>query len=226
ANIARDAILHHYPDIRLLFIARDPLARIESAYRENHHTWHRTAARIPPFDVAAALEHNPVLVEDCRYQERLAHFAERFRRDQMHVLFFEDLIRDPAATLRECYRFLGVDASVPVPADSPRLNAGADKLRDTETLRAMLDVKNEGAEESHRAMALRVLSLEERDQLAVPLGLREPHPAELPGWTLDAQRRFVRAVEKDARAFLDAHGRSLSLWPRFAELVEGSGGRL
>ncbi|MEM8994802.1 MAG: sulfotransferase, partial [Acidobacteriota bacterium] len=220
AHVARDAILLHYPDVRLLFVARDPLARIESAYRENHHTWHRTAARVPPFGVAAALEHNPVLVEDCRYGERLAHFAERFRRDQIHVLFFEDLIRDPVATLRECYRFLGVDLSVPVPADPPQLNPSSEKLRDTEALRAMLDVETDG----RRAMALRVLSLEERDQLAVPLGLREPHPAELPGWDRDAQRRFVRAVESDARAFLEAHGRGVSLWPRFAELADNAGG--
>ncbi|MEM1182728.1 MAG: sulfotransferase, partial [Acidobacteriota bacterium] len=216
AATARDSILYHYPEIRLIFIARDPLARIESAYRENHHTWHRTAARLPPFEVRAALEHNPVLVEDCRYGARLAHYAERLRPDQLHVLFFEDLLRDPASALRECYRFLGVDVSVPVPPSPPRLNPGADKLRDTEALRAMLDVE----QDAQRAMALRVLSLEERDQLVVPLGLREPHPAELPGWTPEDQRRFAGAVEEDARAFLEAHGRSLDLWPRFAALCE------
>ncbi|MEO1367433.1 MAG: hypothetical protein AAFX50_09665, partial [Acidobacteriota bacterium] len=155
----------------------------------------------------------------------LDHFAERFRRDQIHVLVFEDLIRDPVATLRACYRFLGVDVSVPVPSEPPRLNAGSEKLRDTEALRAMLDVENGSAERSRRAMALRVLSLEERDQLAVPLGLRKSHPAELPGWDRDAQRRFVRAVEGDVRAFLEAQGRSLSLWPRFAELTDTGGGR-
>ncbi|MEM9594986.1 MAG: sulfotransferase [Acidobacteriota bacterium] len=220
AATARDSILYHYPDIRLMFIARDPLARIESAYRENHHTWHRTAARLPPFDVSAALEQNPVLVEDCRYGARLAHYSERLRPDRIHVLFFEDLIRDPAAALRDCYRFLGVDVSVPVPSSPPRLNPGDAKLRDTEALRAMLDVEND----SHLAMALRVLSLEERDQLAVPLGLREPHPDELPGWDRDAQRRFAGAVEDDVRGFLEAHGRSLDLWPRFAELC-GDGPR-
>ena len=168
---------------------------------------------MPPFDVPAALQQNPVLVDDCRYGARLSYYSRSMPPENLHVLFLEDLLRDPEATLRECYTFLDVDSSVPVPP-LPRLNTGGTKLRDTDRLRQLLDVGGE----RHLAMALRVLSLETRDQLVVPLGLREPHPTDLPGWDQSAQRSFVRAIEPDIHSFLRATGRDLDVWPRFGAL--------
>jgi len=202
----------------LLFIARDPLARAESAYREYHHSWHHTAAPIPPFEVDSALAQIPDIIDDCRYGARLAHYATRLPRDQVHVLFFEDLLRDPETTLRACYTFLGVDADAPVSSVLPRLNPGGNKLRDTPALRAKLDLEAD----RNLALGLHILTLRERDQIAVPLGLREPHPPELSGWNETAQRRFAREIEPDIHAFLDATGRDLDIWPRFARLCVSS----
>ena len=45
------------------------------------------------------------------YAEQLERYRQRFPPDRIHVLFFDDLTRDPAAATREVWRFLGIDAN-------------------------------------------------------------------------------------------------------------------
>lgn len=43
------------------------------------------------------------------YHEQLSRYFDAFPREQIHVILFEDLTRDALGTVREVYRFLGVD---------------------------------------------------------------------------------------------------------------------
>lgn len=49
-----------------------------------------------------------------RYREQLEWFAERFPRERVLVLAYEDYRRDNEGTVREVLRFLGLDDEVPV----------------------------------------------------------------------------------------------------------------
>ena len=215
---SRERILHHYPDIRIIFVARDPIERIESAYLQLHHSWHHTASDPPPFDVGETLRQVPDVVLDSMYGARFANYARYLAPDQMHVLFFEDLVREPGATLRRCFEFLGVDPEVSIRESAPRLNSRSSKLCDTPQLRAMLDLSRDRGV----ALAMRVLPLEVRDQFAQQLGLRRHHAEHLPGWTEEVQQRVAQRLAEDARAFLRTHGKDERIWPRLAKLIAPS----
>ena len=43
-----ERLFRHFPDVRLIFVARDPIARIESSYREHHHSGHKYGIDVPP----------------------------------------------------------------------------------------------------------------------------------------------------------------------------------
>jgi hypothetical protein len=54
------------------------------------------------------------------YHALLQPYFERFRRDQIHICLYDDLLAAPVAMLQDIFRFLGVDESF-VPDVSARL---------------------------------------------------------------------------------------------------------
>ncbi len=54
ARQTAERLHRHYPDLRVLIIARDPVDRIESAFRESHHSSHRYGV-LTPFALSDAL---------------------------------------------------------------------------------------------------------------------------------------------------------------------------
>lgn len=98
------------PDVRLLYLVRDPLERIESHYR--HLVVEGSEMR--PIDVAVLA--NPAeYIARSRYHLQVTRYLEHFPREQLLLLTTEALRDDPGATLSQVYAFLGVD-----PAHRPR----------------------------------------------------------------------------------------------------------
>jgi hypothetical protein len=105
------------PDAKVICILRDP---VERAY--SHFALARKMGFEPVADFAAALA-----LEDERwasdrsmrftytrasfYHDGLEAFWQRFPRERILVLRFEQLAADPRATMRAVYDFIGVDAS-------------------------------------------------------------------------------------------------------------------
>jgi hypothetical protein len=99
---AADRIMADLDSVRLIACLRDPIDRAISAYgfmRRNG-----TAAET----FRATIEANPRLVERGRYTEHVRYYLERFG-DDLKIILFDELKRDPHAVARECYEFLGVD---------------------------------------------------------------------------------------------------------------------
>lgn len=92
------------PDARLLYLVRDPLRRAVSQYA--HHRRDGDEAR-PPDE--ALLCPGSQYVARSRYHDRLRPFLDHFPRDQVLVVFQEDLQRDRPATLARVFRHVGVD---------------------------------------------------------------------------------------------------------------------
>jgi hypothetical protein len=92
-------------DVRLLLLVRDPVTRVSSQYKHRVRT---TSYRASFEDYLAE---NPGALERGRYGHHAGRYLERFDRAQLHVVVFEDLVRDPVAAMRSAYGFLGVDAS-------------------------------------------------------------------------------------------------------------------
>jgi hypothetical protein len=93
------------PDVRLLFLARDPIQRIRS------HYLHEVAALRERRPLEQALRENPVYLDRSRYAMQLERYLERFPRERLLIVRAEDLFQAPLRVLPGVYAFLGVDPS-------------------------------------------------------------------------------------------------------------------
>lgn len=100
------------PNVRLIFMLRDPVDRAYS------HYWHnvRTGYAYFDFDETLRLAAGSIL-ERGKYREQLLRYGEHFPREQMKIVLFEKFAADPLGQAREVLEFLGLD--------SGRLPAGA-----------------------------------------------------------------------------------------------------
>jgi hypothetical protein len=144
-------LARHYPHARLVAVLREPFARARSAWwmqysagreelvfeealRENlvrravmpsldgpegEYLWRRSVDAIERQGVMLLRTY----VDASLYGEALGRYLELFPREQVLVLFFEDLVRDPSAQLSRLLDFLGVGPSeaVRLPRSNPAL---------------------------------------------------------------------------------------------------------
>lgn len=89
------------PDARLIYVLRDPVERVYSAYWQAM----RSGYEMRPLDVA--IRENPEYVYASLYFEQLQHILCSFRRESILLVSFKDFQRDAAVVARECLIFLG-----------------------------------------------------------------------------------------------------------------------
>ncbi|HKK30312.1 MAG TPA: sulfotransferase domain-containing protein, partial [Alphaproteobacteria bacterium] len=113
------------PEIKLLFLLRNPVDRVMSALL--HHMW---LGRIPPsrdlqevlFGRFAKASRDWRVMSLSFYGRNLERYLDRFGPGQIRVWIFEsDVRRRPVETLKEAALFIGADPSL-VPAPSGRKN--------------------------------------------------------------------------------------------------------
>lgn len=103
------------PEIKIIAILRDPLARLISHYnmsRENATS--KTSLR-------KTIEANPILLEHSRYAKRLNDLKQNFRRHQVFLAIFEEMFCDQSsqvAALQNIASFLEIDPTL-VPQELP-----------------------------------------------------------------------------------------------------------
>lgn len=91
------------PDVRLVYLVRDPIERIRSHYL--HNVAHGRESR----SLAVAVREDPIYVLTSRYATQLARFEQVFPRERLLVLTSDALRAEPAATLGRVLRHIGVD---------------------------------------------------------------------------------------------------------------------
>jgi hypothetical protein len=109
------------PDVQLVYVVRDPLARIVSHYRYALTEGWETR----PIDLAVRAN-TAEFIAPSRYAFQLEPFLARFDREQLHIVVSEDLRDDRVATLRRLYEFLGVDPSFTPPDVDEVRHKGSD----------------------------------------------------------------------------------------------------
>lgn len=105
---AAERIKRELPEVKLVFLLRDPAMRTYSQY------WHDLRVGRVTERFEATLRHAPgTLIQRSLYREQVARYLDCFPRRQLKFLLFEDLVADPLAVLREVITFLDLD----VPGD-------------------------------------------------------------------------------------------------------------
>lgn len=112
-------IYAYNPALKLIAILRDPVARACSQYQFNSKWIPQTADSF-----AAAVQSQPALLAHGMYAHLLGRYLTLFPREQLLVLFHEDLKRNPLSVYRQVTQFLGVQDF-----DPPGLHARPNETR-------------------------------------------------------------------------------------------------
>jgi len=113
-----DRIARVLPDVKLIYMVRDPIDQIVSHYRQLVFF---NGLRCSFQD---AVRHEGVLIDTARYATQLQPYRDRFSAARIRIVPFERYVRDPVREARRLCRFLGVDDGIDLPLDRPR-NASA-----------------------------------------------------------------------------------------------------
>jgi hypothetical protein len=113
------------PDARFLFVLRNPVDRACS------HYWHSVKKGYESLELGPALaaederirrggtlRRDHSYVDRGRYAPQLRRFFDRFGREHVHVLLYDQLARDPDCLEQSCARFLGIDPAAFPPRGS------------------------------------------------------------------------------------------------------------
>ena len=101
-NSAAD-IYKYNPDIKLIVILRDPVEKAHSLYR-----FYRQKSYVEYPTFAEAIEKAPFLLGNSRYYTHLKRYFDLFPRENIKVLFYEDLRADNKKFIKTVEDFLGV----------------------------------------------------------------------------------------------------------------------
>ncbi len=127
---------HHYPgvaarmasvvpDVKLIYILRDPLTRIESGYVHNVADGFERAS----FDEAIRHPDDSPIVQTSRYWYQLQDFLEHFPPEQVRIMSYEAIGKDPAGGVSSILEFLGLDPNFSNPAIGSQVHSSSDKRR-------------------------------------------------------------------------------------------------
>ncbi|MCA9290983.1 MAG: sulfotransferase [Phycisphaerales bacterium] len=114
------------PDVRVLFILRDPVAATHSLFWHQHRHGQVSGTLEEAVDHALAAAHalgdperrdawpaaadpRDMLIERMQYAEHIARYFRCLPREQIHVVAFERFRDDPAASLAGVIEFLDLD---------------------------------------------------------------------------------------------------------------------
>lgn len=185
-------IAEHLPKAKLLYIVRHPLDRMESGWAQQVYS---RVTRLRQ-DFNTALRIRPSIVESSLYWKQINAYRNYYPDERIHVMFLEDLKRDPQRELADCFAFLGVNKNFRVPgAERPR-NARAGRKIDV-----CLGT-------SHRPpwySALRKLAPRSKERTS---GYEVP-PAV---WQDNTRRWAIEQVIDDSLRFLRFYGKPADFW--------------
>lgn len=186
------------PDVRLVFIVRDPIERITAHYVHNY------AKRREKGDLRATLLHpNTSYVTRSKYFMQLQRFLAHFDDEQILILDQNDLREERMETLAKIFEFAGVDPSFRHPKFEHVRHSTSRKKRAT---RLGMRVQRMSRTRFGRRIPRRAW-------LALDVALPLSKPIEKPGGVAEALGPEVLEVLHEDAERLRAHtGRSFDHW--------------
>jgi len=121
-----EIIYQHYPNIKLIYMVRDPIERIESHWL--NHAIMGWPSDVPDFD--EAIRNYSMFLNTSRYWSHINRFRRFFPDEQIHTIFFEDFVIDAQAAMQALFQFLEVDPYFNIQNPAEKYNPSDQKFRD------------------------------------------------------------------------------------------------
>lgn len=107
---------------KLIYLIRDPVARIVSNYHHSH-----LAGHYPPGETLRwVIDADPIVVTASRYAQQIAAYHDEFGPEAMLVLTTDELHANPGAAMRQVEAHLGLSPYEDWPAHMPSRNSRGD----------------------------------------------------------------------------------------------------
>lgn len=173
AETCAERILTSVPEARLIFLARHPLERARSHYRH----WVQRGREDRPFSEAATIDSD--YVARSMYSRCLQPYFDRFSREQLLVLRFEDLIQDEGAW-QAILQHLGLP-SYPRPTDNVNPTVGKRRNSRVQTVLARSGVLNplKRLPKPIRTIGARMLTTDSKQYRDLMASSSEPVPKDV-----------------------------------------------
>jgi hypothetical protein len=200
-------------DVRFIFMLRNPVDRAYSHYwmsvrRGYEKSSFEDALRLEEKRIQnGAFEMNHFSYATRGFYARQIHrFLDRFERDNMIFVLFEEFTSDQSAAMRQIFRWLRIDPGVEVAAEVQRNRA---RLPRSRWLKDVIE-----SPPVQLSNVLRVLIPSERLRGKMKRGARELNyaPFEKPRLPRDLHARLVSIFEEDVAELEGLIGRDLSAW--------------
>ncbi len=178
------------PDVKLIYILRDPLERIESGYIHNAASGIERAS----FDEAIRHPDDSPIVQTSRYWHQLKDFLDHFPAEQIRVMSYDTIKRDPTGSLSSVLEFLGLDPGFSHPDVGGRLHSSSNKRRPHDWA---LRIPPRRADRNRALRALRRIG---------------STPIERPEWNPATRRLIEDYLRPDVEAMREFSGLAFADW--------------
>ncbi len=214
-ELASRRLYQHNPELKIIFLVRDPIKRVESQFRELHDSGFKIKLSCP-FDLGEAMLKIPGIITDTHYYRLTCRYISLFGEDRVKIVFLEELIAQPQFVLSDLLSFLGVKETDYRFNLNEQHNASQYKYRDTLFFRKLKSVRGAGI------LNTKVIDLPfaERERLYRRQGWRQPFANEAVVWSELAKRLCLSGLRTDILNFLACHTKKISLWPHFQRMCE------
>lgn len=186
---ASERIASDLPDVKIIFVARDPVERF---YSHVVHNYAHGRERKPIKHLARPTS-NYIITSMYSYQ--LSAYTCLFDRDQIMIVDSDNLQRNTADTVREVIGFIKADPMIDLGVLGERHHRSSEKMQ-----RSMID---------RRLGSPRLRSVLKR---ILPAKLSEPQPFERSSFDVDVRARVCELLAEDAESFRSQTGMSFEHW--------------
>ncbi|MDJ0615309.1 MAG: sulfotransferase [Calothrix sp. MO_192.B10] len=193
-------IVAYNPNLKLIYVVRNPIARIESFWMEIRGQ----GGEAVHYDFNTAVRVNrDWLVDASNYWQQINEYRPYFSDEQIHIIFSEDLKADSTAVMHRCFEFLGVEPDMPFMDLNLHINRTTNRAVPKKTLSQLRE---------YSIFRNAVKLVPESFRISIKRQLFFQKIKSKPQWNPETREWVADLLEADTHKFLEYCGKTKDFW--------------